>query len=1027
MSYFEYPPKHGGKDGGVLSVGPINGQAPSVDGATIVGTTLYMQTSSATTVGELSAADWVTFNNKANGPGDAILNGGNTLGQLTIGALDNAEVDFISNGNIGMSLIPNNNGSLSIPNSILYARTVDNTTTGTGATLNSSLTPYIILTNASLVSISQIIAVVNGQILILTNATGASILINDESGATANRRIRTGIAGPYTLNNNASVQFIYDGTNNRWRLEGAQASTALTIGSIDGQTPSANGAVISSNSLFMQSASATVPGLVNLTTQSFAGNKTFTGTISASNLSGTNTGDVTLTAVGASPSANGASLSGQALTLQPADTTHPGVLTAADWNIFNGKANEVIPTINQMVYANSNTGDDSTGTGSYDKPYKTVAHAMTTITDASTTKPYVVAIQAARQIETTDIFMKPYTFICGILQRASYIRINGGGALKPDPSHATLNSWVGLGNLYWGGSSPINWDLQALGGANCVFINQNCTITGAFTYKGRNSGGGDYLENYTGIMFGPLVWDSINPQTQSVEIIGTTTLTNTQAISMNVSFDNVVFDGNVAFTDSGTMGLNNCSYGSGVTLTTTGTMTLNSYRGLPNKSVRTFSGGTTVTNIDNATIVSYAPTTTANWNTIPTDASGGLDTLAISGVAKTQTANTILSGPTSGGAALPTFRALVSADIPSLPYASSALTNTHIFVGNASNIATDVAASGDLTLANTGAFTIANNVVSNAKLRQSAGLSVIGTTGSSTANVADITGTANQVLRVDSGATALAFGAINIASSSAVTGTLAVANGGTGQASALVQGGVIYGASTTAMASSAVGSSGQYLKSNGTAAPAFVSFTIPTIQTFTSSSGTYTKPAGVLYLKVTMIGGGGGGGGNSQNASAGADGTASTFGSSLLTAGLGGGGSAPASATGGTAGTNVINSPAITMIDAPGAVGQGGSFTGTTAQLPGANGASSTLGGGGGGGNNGGAGANGGLGAGGGGGGQSAALSVPGAGGGSAGYLQAMITTPSSTYAYSVGAGGTGAPGSGNGGSGLILVEEFYQ
>jgi len=45
-------------------------------------------------------------------------------------------------------------------------------------------------------------------------------------------------------------------------------------------------------------------------------------------------------------------------------------------------------------------------------------------------------------------------------------------------------------------------------------------------------------------------------------------------------------------------------------------------------------------------------------------------------------------------------------------FASSALTNTHIFVGNGSNIATDVAASGDLTLANTGAFTF-NTVNSN--------------------------------------------------------------------------------------------------------------------------------------------------------------------------------------------------------------------------------------------------------------------------------------------------------------------------
>lgn len=47
---------------------------------------------------------------------------------------------------------------------------------------------------------------------------------------------------------------------------------------------------------------------------------------------------------------------------------------------------------------------------------------------------------------------------------------------------------------------------------------------------------------------------------------------------------------------------------------------------------------------------------------------------------------------------------------------STALTDAHIFVGDASNIATDVAVSGDLTLANTGAFTIANNAVTTAKI-----------------------------------------------------------------------------------------------------------------------------------------------------------------------------------------------------------------------------------------------------------------------------------------------------------------------
>lgn len=130
--------------------------------------------------------------------------------------------------------------------------------------------------------------------------------------------------------------YIYNAGSTSWILVGGPGAV-LGVGTIDSTTASANGAAVSANQLIMQSASATVPGLVNTSTQSLAGNKTFTGTISASNLSGTNTGDVTLSAVGSSPSANAASLAGQVLTLQPADGTHPGVLTIGAQTLAGAK------------------------------------------------------------------------------------------------------------------------------------------------------------------------------------------------------------------------------------------------------------------------------------------------------------------------------------------------------------------------------------------------------------------------------------------------------------------------------------------------------------------------------------------------------------------------------------------------------------------------------------------------------------------------------------------------------------------
>lgn len=123
---------------------------------------------------------------------------------------------------------------------------------------------------------------------------------------------------------------IYVWNGSAWVSSGGDGGV-LTVGTIDSQTAAANGLVISGTVIYAQSASATVPGMVNLTTQSFAGNKTFTGTLAASNLSGTNTGNVTI------GTANGLSLAAQALSLAAASGSVTGALTSTDWTTFNNK------------------------------------------------------------------------------------------------------------------------------------------------------------------------------------------------------------------------------------------------------------------------------------------------------------------------------------------------------------------------------------------------------------------------------------------------------------------------------------------------------------------------------------------------------------------------------------------------------------------------------------------------------------------------------------------------------------------
>lgn len=135
-----------------------------------------------------------------------------------------------------------------------------------------------------------------------------------------------------------------DGT---WKT--TPATGATSVGTIDSQSKSANGAVITGTSLVMQNADATHPGLISDGVQTIAGAKTFTGTISASNISGTNSGDVSLTAVGASPNANAASLSGQVLTIQPADGTNPGVVTSGAQVLAGVKTFNSAPILNSLT------------------------------------------------------------------------------------------------------------------------------------------------------------------------------------------------------------------------------------------------------------------------------------------------------------------------------------------------------------------------------------------------------------------------------------------------------------------------------------------------------------------------------------------------------------------------------------------------------------------------------------------------------------------------------------------------------
>jgi len=214
--------------------------------------------------------------------------------------------------------------------------------------------------------------------------------------------------------------------------------------------------------------------------------------------------------------------------------------------------------------------------------------------------------------------------------------------------------------------------------------------------------------------------------------------------------------------------------------------------------------------------------------------------------------------------------------------------------------------------------------------------------------------------------------------------------------------------------------------------------TTPTIQRFTSGSGTYTTPSGVKYLIVEMSGAGGGGAGGAvgSQTTTGGNGGNSSFGTALHTAGGGTGGGSAWSGNGGLGGGLTLGAGATSIFTHDGTRGGGsvsstassnfsntgegggnpfnGGAVGSTYISAGIDGITSTGGGGAGGG-----------------GGSSSGTIYGGSGGGGGGYMKFLISSPSATYAYAIGSGGTAGTGGsgangGAGGSGIIIVTEYY-
>lgn len=156
----------------------------------------------------------------------------------------------------------------------------------------------------------------------LSTETANTIFSGPTTGAAAQPTFRSLVANdiPGTLNGTTFTGAAYT-------IDGSAASPSFSF-------TNANNTGLykfSANSLGFSTNGLTAGHIDN------AQNWTLVGTVTASNLSGTNTGDVTLAVIGSTPNANAASLSGQVLNLQPASSSFGGVVTTGTQTFYGTK------------------------------------------------------------------------------------------------------------------------------------------------------------------------------------------------------------------------------------------------------------------------------------------------------------------------------------------------------------------------------------------------------------------------------------------------------------------------------------------------------------------------------------------------------------------------------------------------------------------------------------------------------------------------------------------------------------------
>lgn len=620
---------------------------------------------------------------------------------------------------------------------------------------------------------------------------------------------------------------------------GGLSSISFSIGTFDSQAATSNGASVSSNSIFLQSASASNPGLVSSAAQTFSGAKTFQNTPVFSSLTLGN-----IVTIGSS---------NQLSTVPYTASPNGATIVFRD---INGNAAAVNFVSTTTTVQSSGTANLALSAGSARQLKIIGSNSMIiTLPDAST-------LYSGQTYEVNNNSTGVMT-----------VNNNGGSLVTSVISGAYVK-------IFCVDNSTVNgiWDNHALSPANAIWGSSRLNIVGSFSASSLSTG--VVVANSDGALLtgsvsagaagfgivttvGPLDGNTASPNAAT---IGSNSITLQSASAANPG---IVSSANQTFAGVKTFNGQIIAPG-GVGLSSTGTLALGA-----DANSQTILIGSTAGTIfyQKIGLAMNAPQAAIHWgaslgNSNTTSGTVGSYSIVLGKMSSSNNLGAgavIIGGNTAGALTASGVGAIAIGDGGaraegsfSVALGDGALAQSlaAVAIGNAAQVTsaqTKGVAAGDTALV-TGASSVA---VGNGVTAAVAGQTVTGSFNIVSTGAAGVIGSTDESFVVGIGTSntqrANAFsctrdGSVKYSASSS---------------SAYIQ--VYTSASTTAYSVTQPLTQGSSTCSNlvndGFGRLSWLPVRGSTVQVISSGSGTYNTPSGVMAIKVTCVGGGGGGGG----------------------------------------------------------------------------------------------------------------------------------------------------------------------